>query len=277
MSAPSTDSHRRDFPTPEPITLSVRNPAGDIDVRAAETATTTVELWPGADARRSGEAVDRAQVHQSADGRTVTVEIPDRHGRSATVTVRILLPTGSVVTLASASADIGVIGTVAEAKVRTASGDVRIEHITGEASMKTASGDVTIDRIDGDAVLNTASGDLNLGTVGGSCQANTASGDVRIGVAGSDCAARTASGDIEIGSASAGRAQAHAVSGDVTVGVAAGVVTWLDVSTLSGDARSLLDDIPDAPADGPTLELSVRTVSGDITVRRSAQPAGSAA
>jgi hypothetical protein len=82
--------------------------------------------------------------------------------------------------------------------------------------------------------------------------------------------AETASGHIEVGSLRQGQARLRTASGDVEVGVAAGTGVWLDLDTASGKSvtdLTMRGDTP--PGDGAaTLELRVRTASGDILVRR---------
>ena len=65
----------------------------------------------------------------------------------------------------------------------------------------------------------------------------------------------------------------QSASGDVKIGVEAGTGVWLDVNTASGSTRNELTMGADAPgataaSTGATLELRVRTASGDIDIRR---------
>jgi DUF4097 and DUF4098 domain-containing protein YvlB len=85
--------------------------------------------------------------------------------------------------------------------------------------------------------------------------------------------ATTASGDIEVGMVRRGQTDLRTASGDVEVGVAAGTGVWLDVNTSSGKTRNDLTMNPETATDvagraAATLELRVRTASGDITIRR---------
>ena len=66
----------------------------------------------------------------------------------------------------------------------------------------------------------------------------------------------------------AGRGEINTVSGDISVAVPAGIGVYLDLSTLSGDARS---DLEPAGSDGDAgLSLVCRSVSGDVRVIRAA-------
>jgi hypothetical protein len=62
--------------------------------------------------------------------------------------------------------------------------------------------------------------------------------------------------------------RARSVSGGVRVGVAQGVAALLDLHSVSGRVRSELD-AAGAPVDGEKhIELSLSTVSGNVSVAR---------
>jgi hypothetical protein len=62
----------------------------------------------------------------------------------------------------------------------------------------------------------------------------------------------------------------RSVSGSVSVGVATGVDLHVDVETMSGQVRSdiELDDTPGSTRRDALVELSVRSVSGDVEIER---------
>jgi DUF4097 and DUF4098 domain-containing protein YvlB len=107
----------------------------------------------------------------------------------------------------------------------------------------------------------------------GGARVSTASGDVQIGRAESSVRASTASGDVSIGTPRRGEVEAKTVSGDVALRVPAGTGVWLDLSTLTGSTRTDLNIGTDAPASSPDLTVRVATMSGDIEVYRTSQPA----
>ena len=74
------------------------------------------------------------------------------------------------------------------------------------------------------------------------------SGDVRIAAAAGSVRASSMSGDIEIGTLVAGEADLSSMSGDIRAAVAPGVRVYLDLKTLSGDARSISTPEPTRPA-----------------------------
>jgi len=77
---------------------------------------------------------------------------------------------------------------------------------------------------------------------------------------------KTASGQVSIDEARQGTIELDAASGDLRVGVRSGVVARLDLTTISGRVRSELPVEDSQPADGASLEIRARTVSGDLLV-----------
>jgi DUF4097 and DUF4098 domain-containing protein YvlB len=261
-----------EFPTPDGARLHVRNPSGLVSVETAETAETTVELVALRDDEGTREAIERATVE--ARGNLVTVEIGKQGwgflGRSPEIAVRIRTPYGARLECSTASADVTVTGRAGTSEVSTASGDVRFDHVEGDLAVQSASGDIRVDQVDRDARLQSVSGDLRVGRVGGDLNANTVSGDLQLGQAEADVSAKTVSGDQEIASVAAGEIKLQSVSGDVEVGVRAGTKVFIDASSTSGDVGSDLDvtDAPRSGSGGPEAKLRIRTVSGDVSIRR---------
>jgi DUF4097 and DUF4098 domain-containing protein YvlB len=230
------------FHTPEPPTLRVNLASGIVRLETAETAETRVEL--------EGPGEDEARIELR--GNDVVVEVERRKLFSKNGhRIFISAPHGALVDVHTASADVEGRGRFAEVETDSASGDVSFDDVTGRVHVNTASGDVRID------------------AVAGGVRVNSASGDVTIGEADRDVKVRTASGDIEIRSAAEGKVDIQSASGDVGVGIRRGSKVWLDVTTMSGDTSSELElsDAP-SPSEGPTVEVRVRTMSGDVTVRR---------
>jgi DUF4097 and DUF4098 domain-containing protein YvlB len=101
----------------------------------------------------------------------------------------------------------------------------------------------------------------------------SASGDVDIDQAHSGVRVSTASGDVRLGSIRRGEIHINSASGDISIGVAAGTGVWLDLSSFSGTTRSDLS-VNEAAAGGQhSASVYVKTLSGDIHVRRVAAPA----
>lgn len=281
------------FDTPGGADLVVHNQVGLVVVTARETGTTTVSLQ--ADTPGAEELVERATVEsKQAGGRhVVAVKIPHQQGRKIlrrdAVTVRVEVPQGGYVRVATASADIEINGAVGDVDVKTASGDASVDDVAADVKAMTASGNITIGTVGGDIRAQTASGDLRCSSVAGSTEFSTVSGDLEVGAAGSRVQAKATSGSVRLGELSHGAKVANvsgnvrvltlsegpldvrSVSGDVAVGVAKGVDLHVDVETASGMVRSDID-LYDAPVPGrrpeTRVDLSVRSVSGNVEIGR---------
>ncbi len=260
------------FDTPDGVRLDIRIPAGEIEIEATDTATTTLEIENERDPQEF-----RIEFNPHPDGgHRLLVEQRGRRfgiglGLRRELSVRIGAPTGAHVAVETGSADLTVRGTAGSLTFRSGSGDLSFEHVSGDATVNVASGDASGGAVEGDLIFHSASGDLGIGPVGGEAIANTASGDVRIGSVRRNLRSATASGDVQIGALSAGESSIRSVSGDVAVGVARGTRVWLDLSSVSGSTTSDLAMSDASPGDVQAeLELRASTVSGDIRVRRAA-------
>jgi DUF4097 and DUF4098 domain-containing protein YvlB len=275
------------FTTPDPITLRFRLSSGEIRVQASARNETEVEVLPSNSSRSEDVQAASETLVEQRDG-TVVVEVPEngrRFGRSASVDIRVALPEGSNLRGTVASADLTADGRYGDVEVTSASGDLRIDEVAGlsvttasgdvfiravdgDARMQTASGDISVPKVGGRAQVSTASGDVDLGDVGGDVRLQGASGDLQVHTAGGSVETKTASGDVKIGSVRQGDVSADAASGDIEIGVAAGTAAWLDVSSLSGDVHSSLDQAGEPGSDEATVSVRARTLSGDISIVR---------
>lgn len=265
-----------EFPVSGPIEAEFRLADGRVETTTQAgltTATVSVEPMDGSEASR--EAAERTTVEMI--GNRITVKAPDigttgwlRGRRGAKILVTAKLPAESDVELRSAAADATFHGVYADVAVHTASGDAFVETVTGDLSVNAASGDVNAGHVGGDLKVNSASGDVNAEQVDGSVNVHTASGDVEVGAVGKGAKANTASGDITIKKILRGHAKINSASGDIEVGVGTGTGVYMDISSMSGRARTELDTVS-LPTNGgdPQVTLHLRSMSGDITVRRS--------
>jgi Putative adhesin len=260
-----------EFPVSGPISATVRISAGSLRFVAEQRDSVVVDLRPGNSSDTARQAAAETIVEMTADG--LIVETPQARGfivrRSPSVDVTVRLPTDSRIMARTASADVTVDGRLASADVNTASGDLRIEHVAGDLRRHSASGDTQFRRIDGALNADGASGDVRGGVVGGDLTSKSASGDVTVEAVGGSVRATSASGDFHLGNVARGQTNIHSASGDVVIGVAEGTAVWMDVSTISGDTRSELNVSDNSPTEsGATLELGIRTISGDVVIRR---------
>lgn len=286
----------KSFETPGVVDLSVEIHAGLVAVTAGDGDRTVVSVT--ADKPGAEELVERAVVEchpMGGDRYRVEVKLPKVYGvrvlRRNSVTVRVQVPLGAEVAVATASADVEIDGSVRQVEFKTASGNASVDEVTGDVTTKTASGNVTLGTVGGDIRTNTVSGDLRCSSVAGGVQFHATSGDLELGAAGSRVDVKATSGDVRLGELAAGAhvknvsgnvrvlalgegaLKVRSVSGDVAVGVVRGVDLHVDVETTSGVVHS---DIPltDAPAAGGSgrpdvrVDLSIRSVSGNVDIGR---------
>ena len=302
------------FLTPEPVTLEIRNAAGEIRVDLADVTSTTVDVVAStshplsflddlirtaksqfgnrafaggrpdfespADAGGDGleDPAERVRVdlRQPVDehgAATLIVDTdPARNGWKSSFAVHVTAPRHSGIRIQSQSAEVAVTGPADRLEVRTASGEVRVDDVYGPSVIQTASGDIAV-RSTASCDLRSASGDIAVRHVSGEAVAHATSGDVQLDVAGGDVKARTVSGELRVLDVTTGRAELISVSGDVEIGIHAGTLAAVDLSTVSGRTDTDLPVTDTAPAEdgepeSPSLELKVKTTSGDIRVRR---------
>lgn len=279
------------FQTPGPVSLDVRNPAGEIRLETSDAAETLVEIEPLRDNEASETAVEsaRLELREAGKGQEIVVDVPRqrRFGFGAEVLVRIRSPHGSDVQAKSGSADVEGRGRFGDVEVDTGSGDVAFQEVTGDAKMNaasgdvqistvggavranTASGDVQVATIAGDAKINSASGDIQLGEVGGRLETNSASGDVEVREARSGVSINSASGDQMIGSVAEGSVSLKSASGALRIGIKQGSKLFVDAKSRSGEVSSELEVSDVAPeGDAPLVELRASTMSGNIQIVR---------
>ncbi len=279
------------FDTPGSVRLFVQNEVGLVSITAGQPGETVVRLephTPGAE-----ELIDQALVECRAHGGRdlVVVKIPKqgmRFLRRNAVTVRVDVPVGSDVTVVAGSADVEVTGPIGAADFTTSSGDVSADDVAADFIAKSASGDFTIGAVGGNLKAQTASGDVRCSSVAGRAVFTTASGDLEVGAAAKQVEVKATSGDVRLGELAhgarvtnvsgdvrvlaldEGTLHVRSVSGNVSVGVVTGVDLHVDVETLSGEIRSdiPLDDTPGSRRRDASVELSVRSVSGDVAIER---------
>ena len=140
----------------------------------------------------------------------------------------------------------------------------------GDLRVHTASGDLRCSSVAGTAVFATASGDLEVGAAGNRVEVKGTSGSVRLGELSHGARIMNVSGDVRVLSVDRGTLHVRSVSGDVSVGVAEGVDLHVDVETMSGAVNSEipLDDAPRAVRRENRVDLSVRSVSGNVDIAR---------
>jgi DUF4097 and DUF4098 domain-containing protein YvlB len=175
----------------------------------------------------------------------------------------------------------------AQLDAQTVSGDLSVTGTRGPLETKSVSGEIGIEDVQGPLRLRVVSGDVRASAYAGQAEANSVSGEIRFErsrLRTPDIV--TVSGDVEIDGTVGGgdpdvEGRIKTVSGDVSLALADGAID-IDFRTLSGDVEA---DLADAriekqgrrewriQAGGGGARLRVKTVSGDLSVRRSREPA----
>src|SRR3990172_6257610 len=261
---------KQTYDTPGQVTVVLKLGTGDISVRAADTAQTSIEITGYDKATPPCVSCEPAPD----GGHRVTIEHRTKRswgfsfGRA--LEIELVVPVGTRVDGSSGSAELEIRGTIGSLDFRTGAGDVSFDEGTGGVQIACASGDIEGRSVGGHMAFKGASGDIEVGSVGAGALVRSASGDIQIGRLEGPTTITVGSGDIDLRQVGAGSVNVRAIAGDVHIGVREGMGVWLDISSTSGDVHSGLD----APARGervddvPQLELTVVTVSGDIDVSR---------
>ena len=265
-----------EFQHPRPVTVALQAISGVVEIAAEDRDTVEVVVEPLDDRDAAREAADKTRV--VLEGDTLVIEVPRaetwRLRRSPRLAITARVPAGSALTGRSAAADVRASGVWSAVKLDVASADVRIDAVTGDVSLDAASGDLAVGHVGGALKMDGASGDLRADDVTGDVKAKSASGGIHLGAVGGSVKASTASGEVRVGRLHQGRSDISTASGDVRVGIAAGTGIWLDLNAVSGRMTSDLAPRPDTEpvaASDATVELKVRTASGDIHIHRAAE------
>jgi len=242
------------FPATGSWTLFVSVPSGSLDVHTHDLPQIDVHVR---------DVKDPHDVVVRADDRAREVSVTqNRRGRfnwfGSATSIDVAVPEGTSL------------------RIKGEALDTRASGQLGTVTVGTASGDVDLDTVDGELRVHSASGDLHADHVIGPVTARSASGDVDLNRADHDITVQTVSGDVRVDGLRYGRASVQSVSGDVDLAVTKGLHVRLELTSLSGDTQPQLDINGDGPPSraAVSLDVKVRTVSGDITVRRSDQSPG---
>jgi DUF4097 and DUF4098 domain-containing protein YvlB len=243
------------FELPANARLTVSVPAGEIEVETQPGREAFVRLTPLDDKESTREAVESATVE--VRGTELLVKVKEKRfglGSGQQVRAEIRCPEGIAAELHTASGDVRTSGPLGDAKVHVASGDIQLDRV-GRLDSHSASGDLVVNHVGADADVHSASGDVELRQT-----------DSRVSV-------RSASGDVSLEDVGGGPVKVHSASGDVRVGVRAGRRVAVDARTVSGAAHSEipLDGSGDGDADAPLVDIQVNGVSGDVSIKRSAE------
>ncbi len=263
-----------EFPCSGPIRAVAQIGAGALAVAAADQSSVVVTVAPGDDSEASARAAAQIMVRFDRDRvviDTVRGGATWRFWRSGTVLVDVRLPMGSSLEAGVGAGSVRTDGQLGDTRIRIGSGKVQVDHVTADLVVKTGSGDVRADTVAGELSVVAGSGDVSVTSIGGPAKIQTASGAVRVGEARGALQVTTASGAIVVDAIRGDQAKITSVSGDLSVGVPTGTRAWLDLSTVSG---TIVNDLRTTEGEeAAALNLRLKTVSGDIAIRRVDNPA----
>lgn len=277
------------FGTPEPITLTIDIPVGDVRLTASDREDTIVEVAPSDSAKSEDrQAAEQTRV-EYADGRLL-VKAPKQRGlglfnKPGSIDVTISLPTDSRLECDAAVAAVNGAGRFGACRVKSATGDIRfdamatadlqtsvgsilVDQVAGNAELTSGSGKLRVSRIDGSATIKNSNGDCWVGEISGTLRITSGNGTVAVDRPAGDVTLATGNGDVRVGDLISGVASTKTGMGRIEIGIHAGTAALLDLHTSFGSVRNSLDstDSPDGAA--ATVELRAHTGYGDIVIRR---------
>jgi hypothetical protein len=281
------------FDTPEPISVTIDLPLGDVRMRAGDGDVTVVDVRPSdASNREDLEAAEQTRVEY--ENERLLVRAPklrswlSRSG-GGSIDVTIELPAGSHVNGAMGSANFHSDGRLGDCRIKTGighirldradtlnlksgAGDVSADRVTGHADVTAGSGDVRLHELDSSAVIKNSNGDTWVGVANGDLRLKAANGNIAVDLAHATVGAKCANGDIRLSDVARGSVVLETQVGDLEVGIREGTAAWLDVSATAGKVHNTLEavDTPDPSAE--TVEVRARTTLGEIVIRRPDRP-----
>lgn len=292
------------FDTPEPISVRIDLPGGDVRIIASDRTETVVQLRHDDDDEEAaiqvgyerGNLVVTSASRQGSEpprprGGNLIVEAVKQLSRGllvggcASVRVTIELPSGSHVHGQTMGGGFHCSGRLGECRLHTDYGDIRldqagpvdltsdsgeiaVERVIGHAEITSASGEITVHEIDGTASIRNDDGESHIRDITGDLRLISDSGDLTVDHAHGAVEAKSVHGSVRIGEVTRGSVMLASESGDIEVGIKRGTAAWLDVSTANGSLRNSLDPHDNAEGSDEVVEVRARSQDGDIVIRR---------
>jgi hypothetical protein len=266
----------KSFPLTGPLRLEIRIAHGAVTVETADDLTeASVHIETD---KHGAELLSQTAVEMR--GSTLAVVAPRQGGifdlaifggrrTGRGLDVKVVVPSGSDVKIATFTAPIRIPGRVgdadlafgaSEAAVRDVDGDLRLRFGSGTAKAVQVKGSVQLRSGSGDAQLGEVHGDLNCGCGSGNLQVRRVHGAVRSKCGSGNARLDAVHGDVDVVSG----------SGVLEIGLPSGVSARLDVHTGSGKVQSDLP-IEEAPREATSkITVRARTGSGDVRLFRAA-------
>jgi DUF4097 and DUF4098 domain-containing protein YvlB len=195
---------------------------------------------------------ERLEVSRDANG-ALTLN----SGRGGSDTIELRCPTGTPLTIGSASGRVELIGAFGAVRATTASGGITVDRVAA-ADLRSASGRILLRHADGFCRVQTHSSRAEIGSCG-RLDASTHSGRIEVGVAHGKVQVRAASGGVALGAEGREDVSIETMSGSVSVRLPYGVRPRTRLKSLSGRPRMEC-------APGEDCQIAVRSLSGNIEV-----------
>lgn len=266
----------KSFPVSGPIGLHVRIAHGAVTVETVDDLTdASVQI----ETDKHGAALLAETLVEMRES-TLVVHAPRQGGiwdlplfgglRSGKgLDVKVVVPSGSDVKIATFDAPIRIPGRVGDADLAFGSAEAAVREVDGDLRLRFGSGTAKAVQVRGSVQLRSGSGDAQLGEVHGDLNCGCGSGDLQVRVAHGSVRSRCGSGDARLNEVY-GDVDVVSGSGGLEIGLPTGVAAKLDVHTGSGRVRSDLP-IEDNPRDAKTkITVRARTGSGDVRLFRAA-------
>jgi DUF4097 and DUF4098 domain-containing protein YvlB len=260
-------SFERAFRVGTPVSLEIKNGAGDVTIRAGGSGSVEVRAKIHVGTRDLSEAEAESRVHEieahppvEQSGNTIKImpAVPQGHRQYIAIDYEITTPTETQLHSASGSGDVTVEGISGPANAVTGSGDVRMTGLHGDVTAHTGSGNTRLRDIDASRVnVETGSGDVQLRDLHCALEARTGSGDISAqGEPTGEWSLHTGSGGValRLPQGKGFDLHAHAGSGSIKSGIPLTVEGGFGGNELR------------AKVAGGGIPVEVQTGSGDISI-----------
>ncbi|UNS95163.1 DUF4097 domain-containing protein [Streptomyces tubbatahanensis] len=275
------------YDTPEPISVTIELPVGDVRIVASDRADTVVTVVP-TDAGRDSDVKAAERVRVEHSGGRLLIKAPKQYlpfGDGGSSDVHIEMPAGSQLRGTVGSAALRCEGRLGACRFKSGVGDVELEE-TGALSLETGSGDISVSRVNGRAEVVLGSGSARLAEIAGPGVVKNSNGDLWVGVARDEVwltaangwvsvdrahgsvQAKAANGSIRLGEVRRGSIGVETGVGELEVGIREGTAARLDLRTRRGTVRNSLTSVDGPTPAEETAEVRARTTLGDIVIRR---------
>jgi DUF4097 and DUF4098 domain-containing protein YvlB len=263
------------------------DPAGTVEISNV-AGSVTVTGWDRPEVEVTGELGDgteRLDFTKASRLTRIKVILPERSYRVDDTDLIVKVPSGSVLSINTVSADVRVQSVRGAQRLQTVSGDIHSQSSGEDVEARTVSGDVIVAGSGRKGVVSvtTVSGDATATNVAGEVNGSTVSGTFSFALGEtSRSRMRSTSGDLGLrGSLAAdARVDIESISGDVRLDLMGTVPAEFDISSHAGEIRSCFGPKSVRTSEyGPGKELRftegnggarirVKTMNGDIGLCR---------